>query len=78
MRYTITIALKEGMPNPEARVIRHALANPRFATGDLSTGRLFRNTLDAADAAAAHEEAARMGERPLANPVIHHYTIEVA
>jgi len=74
---TITIALKEGMLNPEARAIRHALANLGFPTEDLSTARLYRITLDAADAAAAEEEARQMCERLLANPVIHHYTIEV-
>ncbi|MCK9278807.1 MAG: phosphoribosylformylglycinamidine synthase subunit PurS [Methanoculleus sp.] len=74
---TITIALKEGMLNPEARAIRHALANLGFPTEGLSTARLYRITLDAADAAAAEEEARQMCERLLANPVIHHYTIEV-
>ncbi|MDD3933901.1 phosphoribosylformylglycinamidine synthase subunit PurS [Methanoculleus sp. UBA303] len=74
---TITIALKEGMLNPEARAIRHALANLGFPTEDLSTARLYRITLDAADVAAAEEEARQMCERLLANPVIHHYTIEV-
>ena len=74
---TITIALKEGMLNPEARAIRHALANLGFPAGDLATARLFRITLDAADAAAAKEEARQMCERLLANPVIHRYTIEV-
>ena len=73
---TITIALKEGMLNPEARAIRHALANLGFPAVDLSTARLFRITLDAADAA-AKEEARQMCERLLANPVIHRYTIEV-
>jgi phosphoribosylformylglycinamidine synthase len=74
---TITIALKEGMLNPEARAIRHALANLGFPTEDLSTARLYRITLDAADVAAAEAEARQMCERLLANPVIHHYTIEV-
>ena len=74
---TITIALKEGMLNPEARAIRHALANLGFPTEDLSTARLYRITLDAADVAAAEEEARQMCERLLANPVIHRYTIEV-
>ncbi|MCK8519167.1 phosphoribosylformylglycinamidine synthase subunit PurS [Methanoculleus sp. 7T] len=74
---TITIALKEGMLNPEARAIRHALANLGFPTEDLSTARLFRITLDADDAAAARETARQMCERLLANPVIHRYTIEV-
>ncbi|MEN6512967.1 phosphoribosylformylglycinamidine synthase subunit PurS [Methanoculleus sp.] len=74
---TITIALKEGMLNPEARAIRHALANLGFPTEDLSTARLYRITLDAEDVAAAEAEARQMCERLLANPVIHHYTIEV-
>ncbi|WP_214019601.1 phosphoribosylformylglycinamidine synthase subunit PurS [Methanoculleus sp.] len=79
MKYdvTITIGLKEGMLNPEARAIQHALANLGFPTEDLSTARLYRITLDAADAAAAEKEAGQMCERLLANPVIHHYTIEV-
>ena len=74
---TITIALKEGMLDPEARAIRHALADLGFPTGDLRTARLFRVTLDASDAAAAEREARQMCERLLANPVIHHYTVEV-
>lgn len=79
MKYnvTITIGLKEGMLNPEARAIQHALANLGFPTEDLSTARLFKITLDAPDAAAAEKEAGQMCERLLANPVIHHYTIEV-
>ncbi len=79
MKYdvTITIGLKEGMLNPEARAIQHALANLGFPTEGLSTARLYRITLDASNAAAAKKEAGQMCERLLANPVIHHYTIEV-
>ena len=79
MKYdvTITIGLKEGMLDPEARAIQHALANLGFPTEDLRTARLYRITLEAADAAAAEREAGQMCERLLANPVIHHYTIEV-
>jgi phosphoribosylformylglycinamidine synthase subunit PurS len=75
---TITIALREGMLDPEARAIQHALANLGFETERLSTARLFRITLDAADESAARAEAEKMCERLLANPVIHRYTIEVA
>jgi phosphoribosylformylglycinamidine synthase subunit PurS len=75
---TITIALREGMLDPEARAIQHALANLGFETEKLSTARLFRITLDAADESAAQAEAEKMCERLLANPVIHRYTIEVA
>jgi len=62
----ITIGLKEGMLDPEARAIRHALVNPGFPTESLRTARLFRITLDASDA--AEREAAQMCERLLANP----------
>ncbi len=80
MKYdvTITIALKEGMLDPEARAIQHALANLGFETEHLRTARLFRITLDAPTAEDARTEAEKMCERLLANPVIHHYTVEVA
>lgn len=74
----ITIALKEGMLDPEARAIRHALNNLGFATEDLTTARVYRITLDAPSPAEAQATATEMCERLLANPVIHDYRIEVA
>jgi phosphoribosylformylglycinamidine synthase PurS subunit len=73
----ITISLKEGMLDPEAKTIRNALANLGFTTGDLKTARLFCIQLDAKDEHEAEEQAGKMCERLLANPVIHRYTIEV-
>jgi len=73
----ITISLKEGMLDPEAMAIRHALGNLGFATDDLRTKKLFVIWFDAADAKDAEEKARGMCERLLANPVIHHYEIEV-
>jgi phosphoribosylformylglycinamidine synthase PurS subunit len=73
----ITISLKEGMLDPEAMAIRHALGNLGFATDDLRTKKLFVIRFDAADAKDAEEKARGMCERLLANPVIHHYEIEV-
>ncbi len=73
----ITISLKEGMLDPEAMAIRHALGNLGFATDDLRTKKLFAIRFDAADAKDAEEKARGMCERLLANPVIHHYEIEV-
>jgi phosphoribosylformylglycinamidine synthase len=73
----ITISLKEGMLDPEATAIRHALGNLGFATDDLRTKKLFVIRFDAADAKDAEEKARGMCERLLANPVIHHYEIEV-
>ena len=73
----ITIGLKEGMLDPEAMAIRHALGNLGFATDELRTKKLFMVRFDAADAREAEEKARGMCERLLANPVIHHFEIEV-
>jgi phosphoribosylformylglycinamidine synthase len=74
---TITIGLKEGMLDPEAMAIRHALGNLGFVTDELRTKKLFMVRFDAADAREAEKKARGMCERLLANPVIHHYEIEV-
>jgi phosphoribosylformylglycinamidine (FGAM) synthase PurS component len=39
---TITIALKEGMLDPEASAIRNAITNLGYPTESLRTARLFR------------------------------------
>jgi phosphoribosylformylglycinamidine synthase subunit PurS len=75
---TITIALKEGMLDPEASAIRNAITNLGYTTESLKTARLFRIRLDAKDREAAKVMAQKMCERLLANPVIHRYEIEVA
>lgn len=73
----ITISLKEGMLDPEATAIRHALANLGFATEDLKSARVFMIRLDAESEDAARGLADAMCKRLLANPVIHRYDIEV-
>ena len=80
MKYdvTITIALKEGMLDPEASAIQNAITNLGYMTESLRTARLFMIRLDAPDRDAARAMAQKMCERLLANPVIHRYEIEVA
>lgn len=73
----ITIRLKKGMLDPEARAIRHALQNLGFTTQSLSSARLFEIEIDADSSDLAYMEAEKMCERLLANPVIHDYSIEV-
>jgi phosphoribosylformylglycinamidine synthase PurS subunit len=73
----ITISLKEGMLDPEARAIQHALANLGFKTEALTTAQVFRVLLDAENEEDAVNRAREMCERLLANPVIHSYQIEV-
>jgi phosphoribosylformylglycinamidine synthase, purS protein len=74
----ITIALKEGILDPEARAIQHALADLGFPTERLSSARLFFVTMEAAGEAEALTRGEKMAEQLLANPVIHRFTIEVA
>lgn len=73
----ITIGLKEGMLDPEAKAISHALGNLGFPTDDIRTQRVFLIRFDAANPGDAEEKARGMCERLLANPVIHDYQIEV-
>lgn len=77
VRVKVTIALKEGMLDPEARAIQQALANLGFGTEKLSSARLFFITLETSSAEAAVQQVRQMCERLLANPVIHRYSIEV-
>ena len=73
----VRISLKQGILDPEARAIQHALADLGFPTRSLSTARVFSFSLEAQDRAAAEEAARQMCERLLANPVIHRYEVEV-
>ncbi|ACL16329.1 phosphoribosylformylglycinamidine synthase subunit PurS [Methanosphaerula palustris] len=75
---TITIALKPGMLDPEARAIQQALGSIGHPTESLSTARLFRLTIEAKDREEALQQATASCERLLANPVIHTYVVEVA
>ncbi len=72
----ITISLKDGMLDPEARAIQHALSNLGFKTASLSTARVFNVGIDTDSPEEAESMAAEMCDRLLANPVIHSYEIE--
>ena len=73
----ITVSLKEGMLDPEARAIQGALKNLGFETTALSTSRLFHISLEALDREQAEALGLQMCERLLANPIIHQYSVEV-
>lgn len=72
----ITISLKDGMLDPEARAIQHALSNLGYTTASLSTARVFNVGIDTDSPEEAKIMAAEMCDRLLANPVIHSYEIE--
>lgn len=73
----ITISLKEGVLDPEASLIRRALENLGFPTGELKTSRQFLVRFHAENDDDARKRAEAMCDRLLANPVIHRYEIEV-
>ncbi len=76
-RVRITVSLKKGMLDPEAKAIRQALENIGFETESLQIARQFIVAFEAGDGADAERKATSMCERILANPVIHTYNVEV-
>lgn len=75
---TMTVALKEGLLDPEGKAIQDAIRNLGYTTESLRTARLFQIKLEAPDKDAAYRIGKNICERLLANPVIHRYEIEVA
>ncbi len=80
MNYTahITISLKNGMLDPEARAMNHALKNIGFVVDSIKSARKFTITLQADSPEDAKAVAEKMCLKLLANPVIHQYSIEVS
>jgi phosphoribosylformylglycinamidine synthase len=74
---TVTVRLKHGVLDPEAKTTARALERLGFELADLRSADQFEVDLDAADADAAAERADEMAERLLANPTIHDYDVEV-
>jgi phosphoribosylformylglycinamidine synthase PurS subunit len=69
---------REGILDPEGETIGRALSELGHAgVESVRTGRLVRLVLDADDEGAAREQAVRMCEELLANPVIEDYAVEV-
>ncbi len=73
----ITISLKKGTLDPEARAIQHALSNLGLKTVTLSTAQVFTVGIDTDSSDEAFHMATEMCDRLLANPVIHSYDVEV-
>jgi len=74
---TVTVRLKRGVLDPEAETTQRALERLGFSLEDLRSADTFEIDLDATDEDDAHERAADMAERLLANPTIHDYEVEV-
>ncbi|MFW6265629.1 MAG: phosphoribosylformylglycinamidine synthase subunit PurS [Halanaeroarchaeum sp.] len=74
---TVTVRLKQGVLDPEAKTTQRALERLGFSLEDLRSADRFEIDLEAADAEAASERAEEMAERLLANPTIHDYEVDV-
>ncbi|MFW5937869.1 MAG: phosphoribosylformylglycinamidine synthase subunit PurS [Halanaeroarchaeum sp.] len=74
---TVTVRLKRGVLDPEAKTTQRALERLGFSLEDLRSADRFEIDLDAPDREAARERASEMAERLLANPTIHDYDVAV-
>lgn len=74
---TVTVTLKDGVLDPEAKTIQRSLQRLGFDIDNLRTAEEYVVEFDAEDEDEAREEAKEMCERLLANPTIHDYTVEV-
>ena len=77
--FTVTIARKLGLSDPEGATTHKALTDLGFSSVQgVSFGRVITVSIDAPDEATARYELDAMCQQLLANPVIEHYTIEHA
>lgn len=73
----VTVRLKGGVLDPEAKTTRRALERLEFEIAALRTADRFEIDLEASNADEAADRAEEMTERLLANPTIHDYEITV-
>lgn len=75
--FTVTIARKEGLSDPEGATTHKALTDLGFSSVDhVSFGRVITVSMDAPDEISARTQLDAMCQQLLANPVIEHYSIE--
>ncbi len=74
---TVTVRLKAGVLDPEAKTTERALRRLGFELEGLRAADRYEVDLEADSEAAARDRAASMAERLLANPTIHDYEIAV-
>ena len=75
---TITVRLKAGVLDPEAKTTQRALERLGFELEDLRSADVFEVDLEAESTDDATERVEEMAERLLANPTIHDYEVDVS
>lgn len=74
---TVTVSLKKGVLDPEAKTIQKSLERLGFDLGGLRSADQYIINLDAESQKEAHDRVEEMCERLLTNPVIHDYEISI-
>ena len=79
MLVKVFVTLKEGVLDPQGKAVQNSLHSLGFgAVRDVRVGKYLELQLDADGAEDAEEQARRMCEKLLANPVIEDYRFEIA
>ena len=68
---------KDGILDPQGQAVERSLGQLGFAVGPTRVGRVIDIELDAPSAPEALEQARRMCEQLLANPLVETYEIEI-
>jgi phosphoribosylformylglycinamidine synthase PurS subunit len=78
MKIAVNIHLKKGVLDPQGKAVLHALETLGFSdVKDVRVGKQILIDIDTEDEKKAIEEAKKMADELLANPVIENYEIEV-
>ncbi|GAX87991.1 phosphoribosylformylglycinamidine synthase [Lebetimonas natsushimae] len=78
MKIAVNVHLKKGVLDPQGKAVLHALETLGFTdVKDVRVGKQIIIDIDTADKKKAIEEAKKMADELLANPVIENYEIEV-
>jgi phosphoribosylformylglycinamidine synthase PurS subunit len=78
MKVAVNVHLKKGVLDPQGKAVLHALETLGFNdVKDVRVGKQILIEIDTTDKEKAIEEAKKMADELLANPVIENYEIEV-
>ena len=78
MRARVFVTLKNGVLDPQGKAIEGALHSLGFGgVSGVRQGKMIEFDIEAADEASAREEAGKMADALLANPVMESYRIEI-
>jgi phosphoribosylformylglycinamidine synthase PurS subunit len=78
MKIAVNVHLKKGVLDPQGKAVLHALETLGFKdVKDVRVGKQILIDIDTTDREKAIEEAKKMADELLANPVIENYEIEV-